>query len=249
MSIDWLLTNLIATLLLPPVSLLLMCALGWWLLSRHPRLGRALLGAALAALWLLSTPIVAGRLLDGLKPPHTVLDGSEADAIVILGGGRIRDSLDYNGDTLGVLTLERVRYGARLARMLDKPVLVTGGMPDGGSRGEGELMRAALETEFSTPVRWVEQHANNTRENARLAAAQLHHDGVARIYLVSHAWHLARAVPEFEATGLKVTPAGFGYHAGARPALLDFLPQAKALQDSYYACHEWLGLLWYRLRN
>jgi uncharacterized SAM-binding protein YcdF (DUF218 family) len=248
MSPSWLVTNFIAALLLPPLSPLILCGLGLYLLKRRRVWGKALIGFSLAALWLLATPFVAGALLDMLKPAYRALDGSEADAIVILGGGRYNDTLEYAGDSLGRLTLERARYGAWLARKLNKPLLVTGGSPDGG-RPEGQLLRETLEREFGVRVRWVEDRSENTRDNARFSAALLREAGIRRIYLVSHAWHLPRAIPEFEREGLRVIPAGTGYSArsGAQP--LDFLPNAKGLYDSYLAMHEGIGLVWYRLRN
>jgi len=249
MSTAWLLTNFIAELLLPPLGLLVLGVCGLALLKRRARTGRAMLAASLAMLWLLSTPIVADALLDGLKPPFVTPTGTAAEAIVILGGGRNKGTLDYGGDTLGRYTLERVRYGAKLARTLDKPVLVTGGKPDGGALSEGELMRASLEGEFATPVKWVEDRSNNTRENARFSAELLKRDGVGRIYLVTHAWHLPRAMPEFAAMGLEVVAAGTGYAADTAITPFDFLPSAAALKNSRNACHEWLGLLWYRIRN
>lgn len=245
---SWLLTNFIAALLLPPLSLLISCVLGLYLLKRRRRLGKALIGFSLVVLWLLATPFIAGALLDMLKPPYRGLDGTEADAIVILGGGRYNDTLEYAGDSLGRLTLERARYGAWLARKLNKPLLVTGGSPDGG-RPEGQLLRETLEREFDVRVRWVDDRAENTRDNARFSAALLREDGIQHIYLVSHAWHLARAIPEFEREGLRVIPAGTGYSAGSGPQLLDFLPSAKGLYDSSLAMHEGIGLIWYRLRN
>ena len=249
MSTSWLLTNLIAEFLLPPLGLLVLGVCGLFLLRRHARTGRALLALSLASLWLLSTPIVADALLDSLKPAFVSPTGEEAEAIVILGGGRVKNSLEYGGDSLGRYTLERVRLGARLARALDKPILVTGGMPDGGDRSEGELMRETLEREFATPVKWVEERSNNTRENARFSAELLKRDGITRIYLVTHAWHLPRAMPEFAAMGLEVFPAGAGYAAGGDLTPLDFLPRASSLANSHAACHEWLGMLWYRLRD
>ncbi len=249
MSISWLLTNLIAGLLLPPMPLLILGLIGLGQLKRRRGLGRVLIAGSLAGIWLLSTPLVAGWLLDSLKPPPHELSGREADAIVILGGGRIADSIEYGGDTLGRFTLERVRYGAWLAKKLDKPVLVTGGAPDGGIP-EGEMMRASLEHEFAVKnVRWVENASSNTRENARLSARLLAADGIERIYLVTHAWHLARAIPEFEALGLRVIPAGIGYTPAETGNPLQYLPNAQALHHSWLALHEWIGLLWYRIRN
>ena len=249
MSTSWLITNLIAGLLLPPVSLLILGLIGLAILKRQRAIGRGLIAISLITIWLLSTPWIAGFLLDSLKPAPTALTGKEADAIVILGGGSIKDSIEYGGDTLGRFTLERVRYGAWLAKRLDKPILVTGGAPIGG-RPEAEIMRDSLILEFGVKrVRWVESTSINTRENARYSAHLLKPDGIERIYLVTNAWHLARAIPEFEMLGFKVIPAGTGYSLPQPLVPLDFLPDGKALQNSWLALHEWLGLLWYRIRH
>jgi uncharacterized SAM-binding protein YcdF (DUF218 family) len=249
MSISWLLTNFIAALLLPPTSLIILGLIGFGQLSRRRRLGRTLILTSLISIWVLATPIVAGRLLDSLKPPPITFTGREADAIVILGGGRLENAIEFSGDTLGRFTLERVRYGAWLAKKLNKPILVTGGAPEGGVP-EGEMMRDSLNQEFAIKnVRWIETASNNTRENARFSAHLLRMAGIERIYLVTHAWHLARAMPEFEATGLQVTAAGTGYSSPIKTKPLDFVPNAKALHDSWLAMHEWIGLLWYRIRN
>ena len=249
MTLSWLITNFIAAFLLPPLNLLLVGGAGLMLQKRRPRLGKGLLVLSLAELWLLATPILAGKFLDSLMPPPTVLTGKEADAIVILGGGRIKNSVEYGGDTTKTFTLERVRYGALLARKLRKPVLVTGGAPEGGQISEGEIMRDVLQNEYRVPVRWVEGRSRNTRENARFSADILAKAGIKRVYLVTHAWHLARAVPEFEQVGLTVIPAGTGYKLYGDLELLDFIPSAPALLNSYLASHEWIGLLWYRLQN
>ncbi len=248
MSLSWLVTNFIAAFLLPPLNLLMLGALGLLLLQRKRALGKTLIALSLAGFWLLSTPYLAGLLLDSLKPAALPLTGKEADAIVVLGGGRNKNSLEFGGDTLSHFTLERVRYGARLARALHKPVLVTGGAPDGGTP-EAALMRDALLQEFGVPTRWVEDASNNTRENALYSAQLLKKAQIRRIYLVTHAWHLTRAVPEFAAQGLVVVPAGTGYNLPNNPTPLDFLPNAKALMNSSFAMHEWIGLLWYRIRH
>ncbi len=249
MSLSWLLTNFTAAFLLPPFNLLIVGAAGWLLLKRRPKLGKSLLAFSLLGLWLLSTPLIAEKYLESLMPRPVPITGSEADAIVILGGGSIKNSLEYGGDTVKSFTLERLRYGAFLARRLGKPVLVTGGSPDGEHVPEGDLMRDVLQNEFRIPVRWVENRSRNTRENARLSAELLHRAGIKRIYLVSHAWHLARAIPEFQDAGFTVIPAGIGQKLPGEPEVFDFIPDAKALYNSYLASHEWLGILWYRIRN
>jgi uncharacterized SAM-binding protein YcdF (DUF218 family) len=249
MTNSWLLTNIIAAFLLPPLNLLLVGVAGFWLLRRRRKLGRSLIAISLAGLWLLSTPLISAVLLDSLKPAPAALTGQEADAIVILGGGSNRNSLEFGGDTLNRFSIERVRYGARLAKRLHKPVLVTGGAPEGGTLSEGEILSATLRDEYGVETKWVEPYSRNTRENARNSADILHKAGIQRVYLVTHAWHLRRAMPEFEAAGLKVVPAGTGYFMEADLSPLDFLPNGKALDKSYLAMHEWIGLLWYRIHN
>lgn len=250
MELGWLVTHLVAAPLLPPLNLILLSALGAWLLRsrRRQRLGQALIWLSAAGLWLLSTPYLAARLLDTLKPPAGPLQADAADAIVILGGGTSRGNLEFGGDTVSRLSLERLRYGAWLARATAKPVLVTGGAPAGGVP-EGQLMRAVLEREFGIPVRWVEERAANTLENARYSAEILRAAGIKRIFLVTHAWHLKRATTEFERSGLTVIAAGVGYTATSRLNVLDFLPSAQGLLDSSFALREGLGLIWYRVRN
>lgn len=247
MDTAWLITNLIAALLLPPLNLLLLATLGFWLARRRPRLGRGLMLAAFAGLWLLATPWVGDRLLAAIAAPYRPIVGDEADAIVILGSGT-RQAPEYGGDTVSGGALARLRYGAWLHKRTGKPILVTGGAPKGGEP-EGAAMTKVLEAEFKTPVTWVEKRSRNTRENAAFSSALLKQAGIQRIYLVSHAWHLTRAVPAFERTGLEVVPAGTQFFDTERLTPLDFIPSAKGLANSAFAIHEGIGLIWHRIRN
>lgn len=246
---SWYLTNFLAAFALPPLNLLLLGLLGLFILNRRRILGRLLIGFSLLGILALSVPVVSYGLLDSLKPPPLPLTGKEAEAIVILGGGRDRNNIEFGGDTLSRYSLERVRYGAWLAKRLKKPVLVTGGVPSGGDLSEGDIMAASLSREFGVPVKWVERHATDTRGNARNSADILRTDGIRRIYLVTHSWHLARAIPEFQAAGLTVVPAGTGYNLATELTVFDYLPNAHALDQSYLALHEWIGLAWYRVRD
>lgn len=247
MDTTWLVTNLFAALLLPPLNMLLLAGLGFWLTRRRPRLGRRLMLAAFAGLWLLATPWVGERLLAPFMAPFQPIAGNEAEAIVILGGGS-GPAPEYEGDTVSSSTLIRLRYGAWLHKKTGKPILVTGGAPKGGEP-EGTAMAKVLKNEFNTLVAWVEDRSINTRENAAFSNALLKPAGIRRIYLVSHAWHLTRAVPAFERTGLEVVPAGTQFIDTERLTPLDFIPSARGLAKSAFALHEGIGLIWYRIRN
>jgi uncharacterized SAM-binding protein YcdF (DUF218 family) len=212
-------------------------------LRRWPRLGRAFLWTGLVVLLALSLGPVSGLLLWLANDSSAVRieDARMAQAVVILGGGVRRDAPEYGGDTLGRLTLERVRYGAKLARETGLPVLVAGGTVLGDTATEASLMRAALEREFNIPVRWVEEKSRNTHENARFAAAILKRDGVKRVVLVIHGFDIRRARAEFTDAGLEVVPAPTVVPRFEITSPLDFLPSMAALQGSYYALYELLA--------
>lgn len=247
----WHLTNLVALALLPPLSLVILLAAGVAAWRRRPRLGRALVGLATVALYALATPWVSGVLLKSLEisAPLDPARLKTVDAIVVLGGGRLLDAPEYGGDTLKRISLERLRYGTRLHRASGVPLLVTGGMPGGGALGEGAIMARILADEYGFAARWVENRAETTWDNARLSAAQLRPDGVRRVALVTHAWHLRRAVPLFEAQGLEILPAGIGFSRTGIDDVFDLVPTPAGLRDSTFALHEWLGILWYKLRS
>jgi uncharacterized SAM-binding protein YcdF (DUF218 family) len=241
------LKKLLSSLMLPPTSLLLLAMLGLWLARRRPRLGHALVAGALATLWLLSTPRVAGKLIGTLEdaPPIESADLRRCQAIVILGAGSYANAPEYGGDTVNELALERLRLGARLARASGLPIAVTGGAPSGG-RPEGESMREALTADFGVKVRWVESQSRDTAENAAYLAPMLARDGIIRIALVTHAFHMPRARALFEQAGLQVVPAPTRYFSAAAEGgplgmFGDWLPGLKALRLSHFAAHEWLG--------
>jgi len=248
------LKKLAAALLLPPLSPLLLVGFGLLVATRRRRAGMILAWTGLVLALLLATPASVGWLLRDLEtaPPVDLTAPAvrEAQAIVILGGGKRRNAPEYGGETINRLSLERVRYGVRLSRETGLPLLVTGGSPT-GQVPEAELMQAAIEIDFGIPVRWVETAALDTRQNAQFSAAQLKAAGVARILLVTHAAHMPRAQAEFEAQGLAVIPAPTAWLGGldANDQVLSALPGATSAYAGWYATHEWLGRIAYRLTN
>ncbi|UCV19191.1 YdcF family protein [Ferribacterium limneticum] len=253
MSVAWTLKILISTLLLPPGNgLALLCVAGVF------RCRRWAFGLAVAATMLSIAqcmPAVAGLLIASLENQSAAIAPNapkpEAGAIVVLGSGLATNASEYGGDTANDRTLIRTRYGATLARRYDLPVLVTGGQLVETNASEAELMAGILQNEFGVETRWQESGSMDTAGNATLSAPILKAAGVQRILLVTHAFHMPRARLLFEQAGLEVIPAptAFFSHQSFDWLLSDFLPQAKALQISYYALHEWLGMAWIALTH
>ncbi len=246
---EWLITHVIAALLVPPGCLLLLAAIGALVALRRPRPGRALVALSLVALYAFSTPFVADGLLRTLEPaPRNPFADKDGQAIVALGGGTYFSAPEYGQDTVSSNTLVRLRYAAHLYRALSKPIMVTGGAPQGNAFSEAQLMKQVLEAELRVPVQWMEQGSNNTLENARLSYRLLNAAGVRRIYLVTHAWHMPRARLAFEHAGFAVIPAPTAYTTRYELIALDFLPSADALFRSDRFFRESIGIGWYYLR-
>lgn len=248
---SWFFTNLVATLLLPPLSLLMVLGLGIGLFYRYPRLARVLLVSGLSLFWIAATPYFAEGALHLLEERTSVLDAPprQADAIVILGGGTYFKAPEYSAqDTISAATLIRLRYGAKLYRETGKPILVTGGKPVGNNNSEAQQMRSSLIQDFQVPVRWIEESSDNTLENARNSFLPLHEAGVKKIYLITHAWHMPRAAAAFRHAGFTVIEAPTAFTTRYQIDLLAFLPRAESLLDSKIFLREVIGLLWYQVK-
>jgi uncharacterized SAM-binding protein YcdF (DUF218 family) len=244
---DYMTLKLLSSALLPPFSLLLLCALGLVLLCIRRAGGFTLLAASIAGLAALSVPAVGTALVGLLEHRYSNqparLEGNQA--IVILGAGSYAAAPEYRGDTVAAATLARMRWGARLHRQTGLPIMVSGGSPGGTRTSEAEQMKAALEEDFHTPVKWTENKSLNTWESAQYAKLQLADAKVYRIVLVTHALHMLRARLAFEQAGFSVSEAPTVFSTFHPPGILDFLPCPEGLELSHAFVHEIIGLGWY----
>ena len=239
------LKSLLHTLLLPPGGPLLLatagaCLIGWRSAgARARRTGWVLLVAGLAALWLLANPLVAAALSRMAQrcPPLDITRPVQAQAIVILGGASPRlDAPEYGGEPAVTLNmLERVNYGAFLARRTGLPVAVS------GAPYEALAMRASLARDFGVATRWNEDRSRDTFQNAQFCAVMLKPDGITRIVLVTDADHEWRAMREFVSAGFTVVPAPIGLYVPQEITAGSLFPHASALTRSTDALYELIG--------
>lgn len=234
----------LSSLLLPPTSLIALTLLGVLMSKRRRGFGLFLIVGSQLLLLALAMPVIANALGRTLEPPPASIDEIRgAQAIVVLGGGRNRGAPEWNGETINGLTLQRARYGARLARETGLPLYVTGGKPDGGTLAEGTLMRDLLAREFNVEVKWVDAVAATTRDNALMAARDLRPLQINRVALITDAVHMPRARRAFELAGLAVIPAATGYAAQRPFAPYQLVPGPGALRESHTALREWASQL------
>ena len=235
-------------LLLPPGILILLLFFGIVLIRRHFELGWWL--SALASVFLIaaSMPAIGSGWLASLEiypplPAEDLPDG-RAQAIVVLSADD-DSAAEYGRSTVGPMTLARVRYGAVLSRRTHLPVLVTGGAAADPRRSMAREMAEVLTEDFGIRDVWIEGQARDTWENARLSAEVLKTKRIDRVYLVTHAWHMSRALSAFARTGVTAIPAPTAFRGPIRIDLKAFFPSAKSLLDTYFAAHEVVGKVFY----
>jgi uncharacterized SAM-binding protein YcdF (DUF218 family) len=136
-----------------------------------------------------------------------------ADAIVVLGGGGLRD----NGD-LTSSSLRRTYHGLRLFQRGLAPLMVLSGPAVAGGPAEA-IVRARFAESCAVPRDAIalETAALTTREEAKNIAASLLPRGVKTILLVGDAEGMTRAERLFDAAGFDVVPAPTADVAGGRP--------------------------------
>ena len=245
----------VTALLLPPVPFIVLVLVGARQMFRRRLLAWLLILLACAGMWLTSTEAGARGLRNWLLPPTRALSASEIaelkrapkTAIVVLGGGRRSLAPEYGVSSLKPRSIERLRYGLWLSRETGLPVAFSGGVGHGAAPGpsEAEIAGRIAEREFGRPLRWQESESRDTRENALRTVALLHSQNIEQIVLVTEAYHMPRALRQFESAGagtrLRITPAPAALPTPGRLQVGDWLPSPRAAEDVWLVLHEWLG--------
>jgi len=94
----------------------------------------------------------------------------------------------------------------------------------------------------------IESASNDTEDQARLIKPIV---GAAPFVLVTSAIHMPRSMALFEELGMHPIPGPAGSTSRVKMpfSLQDIFPSVSALDDTTQAVHEYLGLLWGKLKG
>ncbi|MBR0289962.1 MAG: YdcF family protein [Selenomonadaceae bacterium] len=152
--------------------------------------------------YLLCTGFVAEKLMGWLEEMHmppAQVETSGADVIVLLGGGAISQVPDVDGvGALCASPANRLLTAVRLQKMLNVPILVSGGQVYSDSGAEAEISARVLKS-LGVPEDKIitETKSINTTQNARYSAKILRDNGFKKPLLVTSAFHMNRAMLNF----------------------------------------------------
>jgi uncharacterized SAM-binding protein YcdF (DUF218 family) len=238
----------LTALLLPPAAPLLLALLGVLVAMFRRRLGLFVVTLGIAAGFLLSTNGMALVLARHLMPPLDAASPQQVQqvqAIVVLGGGVRPEASEYGVAQPGPHTLQRLRYGAWLARRTGRPLAFAGGIGWGAAgthtEAEGTVARRLLQEEYGLALRWLDDQSRDTAENALRMAALLKRDNIRRIALVTDATHMDRASRAFRAAGLEVLPAPTDFPIRSGQPVLEWLPSVHGSSSCQQILREWLA--------
>jgi uncharacterized SAM-binding protein YcdF (DUF218 family) len=245
-------------LLLPPVPLLLLVLVGARLLLPRRGLGWLVILLSVVLLWLsactgaarslgqLLQPAPAALSFDRVRELRAEVAAKKPLAIVILGAGSEPFAPEYGVSSLTDSSLERLRYGLWLAAQTGAPVAFSGGTGHAqeGSTAEARVAAKIAAEEFGRPIRWVESESRDTRENAASTMAMLKAAGINHVLLVTHAYHMPRALRAFSEAagpGVQVEPAPMGLAKNVELPALEWLPSTTGFRDMRHLLRERLG--------
>jgi uncharacterized SAM-binding protein YcdF (DUF218 family) len=255
----FILSKILTFLILPPGIILAALIAGLSLLAARKRKAAFVtLAAATAVLLLLSFGPFSDLLIRPLEDECTALppvvrlnpkDFSSYGAIAVLGGGSTENSPEEGSRTSLVKSgLKRAVYGALLAKRLGLPLIYSSGIVyarDGVETEAEAARRFWISLGIDPAMILIEDKSRNTYENAAFVAEMA---GGRDLVLVTSAYHMKRSAFSFRRQGLGFLPAPTDYRGQRSPYVwADFFPSIGALDKSWDALHEYIGLAYYSL--
>lgn len=221
--------------------------------------GKILIAVGLSLYYLFSTTVVSDFLLSPLEKKYSHLrveDINKADKIVLLLGGREADVL--RGSEVLRLYNQQLTINNQQFK-----IIISGTNPLLPSSQEAlGVKRFFVSRGLAEENIIIEGQSRNTWENIRNVKEIV---GERPFFLVTSAYHMERAMKEFEKVGARPIPAptDFKHTKSARSAeasrnanaptrielgynILDFFPDAEKLRNTNLAFHEYFGILFYR---
>ncbi len=242
---------------LPLVALLLILGLIFLWFTRRQKAGKVLVSAG--AFWLVSLSFgtFAPWTLAPLERQHQpLLMASSVSTqenpikwIVVLGGGGAFSSQLPGASQLSPATLARLVEGIRLQRQIPaaKLILSEGAIFDPVPVAD-VMGSVAQDLGVASDAMILERQSQDTEGQAQLIRPMVGND---RFILVTSAAHMPRSIALFRKVGLNPIAAPTDYRSSAREGLRpsSFYPSASELRKAELAMHEYMGLVWARIRG
>lgn len=250
--------------LLMPVPLALFCSIvGLFFLwfTRRQQAGKVLVTISLFLLLFFSFGLIPNYMLGSLERQYPQYNPKVTNEIlksenqlplkyvVVLGGGHIQDPTLPVSSQLSESSLIRVVEGVLLYRKHPGSKLVLSGGNVFDPVPEAKMMkRAAMELGAAENEIIMESKSRDTLEQVRSLKSIVKND---QFVVITSASHMPRAMAMFKKAGLKPIPAPVNHEVKKTQfhGPDSFFPSAANIENAETAIHEYLGMIWAKLRR
>jgi len=239
------LNKILPVFIMPIMGIIYLLIYGLWKKKRWP------IYTAMALLYVLSTPIVAGnffKLIEGTEPRKTPTEMPTADAIVVL-SGMINQVKSNNGVQPEWTDPDRYFGGLELFKVGKAPKIIftRGKLPWGNTtQTEGDILKKfAIVQGVPDSSIILTENVENTADEAKAVVKIL--GKWKTIILVTSAYHMPRAIQLFERQELIVKTYKVDYKLDQLSGItfMDFLPDADSFRLLNTGFRELIGRVIY----
>jgi len=246
----------ITGLILSPLTVcvvLLVSGLFLLLFTRRQKTGKFTVTLGVVFLLLMSYDALPDRALGTLERRYTPLKEidsiSDVKWIVVLGGGHITDPNLPADSRLSGESLSRVVEGVIIHKRLpESRMILSGGnifdpVPESKSMAELAIILGIDKDDIH------EEPAGLDTEDQAILIKKI--VGKDKFILVTSAFHMPRSMALFQKQGMHPIPSPSGYRVKNRKEVdpLMFFPDSGGIEKMEFAVHEYLGMLWAKLRG
>jgi uncharacterized SAM-binding protein YcdF (DUF218 family)/pterin-4a-carbinolamine dehydratase len=255
--------KIIASFLYPLPLSLLISLLGLYLLwfTAKQKTGKILVSVGVIILTLFSCSVISNKLLRPLERKYDSFemrgsssvskteDESTLKYVVVLGGGHTSDSEFPLMSQIGRSSLVRLIEGIRIYREYPgSKLIVSGGIIFDPVPEAEVLARVAIETGVPESDIILESKSKDTKDQAKFIKPIV---GNEPFVLVTSASHIPRSMALFKKLGMNPIPSPIGHRVSEEQGFSShsFFPGTVNLRKAELAIHEYLGLVWSKLRD
>lgn len=230
--------------ILPPggfVTLLVLLSI--WLYRRE-KLAAKVLFIITLLLYISVIPLTGNILTQTLEQRHTPPSQVDGDVIVMLGGGATPDSPDIDGKgQLSGNGANRLLTTIRLYNQTKLPIILSGGQVFTNYGNEANIAKRQL-ISLGVPEEKIilENKSINTEQNAKFTKQLLKKHKLHKPILVTSAFHMERAIRNFNNLGISVQPYPTDYQS-SQDLSIDLNQLTPSLQTPLFlAIKEYVGI-------
>jgi uncharacterized SAM-binding protein YcdF (DUF218 family) len=184
--------------------------------------------------------------LENVYPSLVQLPQESIEYVVVLGNGHTSNESLSRVSQHSVTALMRLNEGIRIYRELQTAKLIFTGY-GGKDKNSHAYMQQQLAIQLGVNEAdiIIDEAPRDTSEEAQAIKRIVEHKP---FILVTSASHMPRAMKIFEDNWLNPIAAPTDYHV-KNEAVVASIPNAKSLRKTELAAHEYLGILWHKIKS